>query len=120
MVPASLWYAPVILRRWRFLPVIGATALVGAAPWIRYNLIHHWVSFQFAPQPAVAGGYAGRLRPFFQIALPMAPGLKVPYTPAWVFRALRSGVGLSPLALLFVRASPPRPPARLFVFPAPP
>ena len=102
MVPAYLWFAPRILRRWRCLPVIGATALLGAAPWIRYNLIHHWVSFQFAPQPAVAGGYAGRLRQFFQIALPMALGVKVPYTRAWVFGAVGVAVVVALLALFVV------------------
>src|SRR5262249_8966009 len=80
MAPAYLWYAPRILRRWQELPVIAATALLGATPWIRYNLIHHWVSLQFAPQPAVAGGYAGRLRQFLPIALPTALRLNVPHT----------------------------------------
>lgn len=116
MVPAYLWSAPVILRSWRSLPVIGATALLGAAPWIRYNLIHHWVSFQFAPQPAVAGGYAGRLRQFFQIALPMALGLKVPYTRAWVLGALGLGVFVALLALFVVGAFRLPPRGRLLVF----
>jgi hypothetical protein len=116
MVPAYLWYAPRILRRWQYLPVIGATALLGAAPWIRYNLIHHWVSFQFAPQPAVAGGYAGRLRQFFQIALPMALGLKVPYTRAWVFGALGLGVVVALLALFVPGAFRLPAQGRLLVF----
>jgi hypothetical protein len=114
-VPAYLWYTPRILSRWRYLPVIGATALLGAAPWIRYNLIHHWVSLQFAPQPAVAGGYAGRVRQFFQIALPMALGLKVPYTRAWVLGALGLAVFLVALALFVVGAFRLPAPARLLV-----
>src|SRR5438874_941816 len=116
MVPAYLWFAPRILRRWRCLPVIGATALLGAAPWIRYNLIHHWVSFQFAPQPAVAGGYAGRLRQFFQIALPMALGLKVPYTRTWVLGALGAAVVVALLALFVLGAFRLSAPARVLVF----
>jgi hypothetical protein len=115
MVPAYAWYAPRILRRWRYLPVIGATALLGAAPWIRYNLIHHWVSFQFAPQPAVAGGYAGRVRQFFQIALPMALGLKVPYTRAWVLGALGLAAFVVALALFVAGAFRLPAPARLLV-----
>jgi hypothetical protein len=116
MVPAYLWYAPRILRRWRYLPLIGATSLLGAAPWIRYNLIHHWVSFQFAPQPAVAGGYAGRLRQFFQVALPMALGVKVPYTRAWVLGGIGVAVVALLLALFAVGAFRLPPPARLLVF----
>jgi len=116
IVPAYLWYAPRILRRWRYLPVLGATALLGAAPWIRYNLIHHWVSFQFAPQPAVAGGYAGRLRQFFQIALPMALGVKVPYTRAWVLGGLGVAVVVAVLALFVAGAVRLPAPARLLVF----
>jgi hypothetical protein len=116
MVPAYLWYAPRILRRWRYLPVIGVPALLGAAPWIRYNLIHHGVSFQFAPQPAVAGGYAGRLRQFFQIALPMALGVKVPYTRAWLFGALGVVVVALLLALFAVGSFRLPARARLVVF----
>jgi hypothetical protein len=104
MVPAYLWYAPVVLRRWRYLPVLGIMALLGAAPWIRYNLAYHWASFQFAPQPAVAGGYLGRVRQFFQIALPMALGVRVPFTRAWVLGALGVTVVVLVLALFAVGA----------------
>jgi hypothetical protein len=104
MVPAYLWYAPVVLRRWRYLPVLGVMALLGAAPWIRYNLAYHWASFQFAPQPAVAGGYLGRVRQFFQIALPMALGVRVPFTRAWVLGALGVTVVVLVLALFAVGA----------------
>src|SRR2546423_12711691 len=116
MVPASLWYARGFLGRGRSLPVIGVPALLGAAPWIRYNLIHHRVSFQFAPQPAVAGGYAGRLRQFFEIALPMALGLKMPYTRAWVFGALGLGVVAGLLALFVLGAFRLPARGRLLVF----
>lgn len=88
MVPAYLWFTPGLARlarrRWPVVPVLGVTALAGAAPWIRYNLVHHWASLHFPPQPAVAGGYLERVREFFTIALPMALGLRVPYTEVWV------------------------------------
>lgn len=116
MVPAFLWHAPRILRRRRYLPVIGATALLGAAPWIRYNLIHHWVSLRFAPQPAVAGGYSGRLRQFFKIPLPMALGLKIPYTRVWVLGGIGVAALVGLIALLAVGAVRLRPTARLLVF----
>lgn len=99
MVPAYLWFCPQLLRRWRHLPVIGLTAVVGAAPWIRYNLVHHWVSFTFPPQPALAGGYLSRLRAFFQVALPMALGLRIPYTRAWVLGSIGIGAFVLLLAL---------------------
>ena len=115
MVPAYLWYLPRLLPRWRFTLVTGAGALAGAAPWIRYNLTHHWISLHFPPQPDVAGGYLGRLRQFFQVALPMALGARVPYTRAWVLGAAGI-VATAVLFLAFVAGSLRLPaPARLLV-----
>jgi hypothetical protein len=96
IAPAAVWFSVTLLRRWAYLPVLAAGALAGAAPWLRYNLIHRWASFtSFAPQPSVAGGYLGRVHAFFQTALPMALGLRVPYTGAWLLGAAgRVGYGL--------------------------
>jgi hypothetical protein len=74
------------------------------------------MSFQFAPQPAVAGGYAGRLRQFFQISLPMALGLKVPYTRAWVLGGIGVAVLVVLIGLFAVGAFRLPAPARLLVF----
>jgi len=115
MVPAYLWYTPRILARWRPLIPMGAGTLVGAAPWIRHNLTHHWISLHFPPQPTVAGGYLGRLRQFFQVALPMALGARVPYTRAWVIGGLGI-VATAGLVVAFVAGSLRLPaPARLLV-----
>ena len=115
MVPAYLWYAPRLLARWRSLIPMGAGALVGAAPWIRSNLTHHWLSLHFPQQPDIAGGYLGRLRQFFQVALPMALGARVPYTRAWVLGAVGI-VATAGLIVAFVAGSLLLPaPARLLV-----
>ncbi|MGH2718907.1 MAG: hypothetical protein ACRDJU_10040, partial [Actinomycetota bacterium] len=80
----ALWFAATLVRRWAYLPATAAGALVGAAPWLRYNLLHHWASLHFAPQPVSAGGYWGRLEGFFRLALPQALSLRGTYTGTWV------------------------------------
>ncbi|HEU5001799.1 MAG TPA: hypothetical protein VFW71_03345 [Actinomycetota bacterium] len=84
LLPAYIWFAPALGRRAGYLPLLGTTACVGAAPWIGFNLVHHWASLRFPHQPRVAGTYGRRLGAFFTTALPMALGWRVPYTKAWV------------------------------------
>lgn len=84
LVPAYVWFAPALSRRWRYLPVLGATALAGAAPWVGYNLVHHWASLRFPPQAKAAGTYGTRFSAFFSTALPMALGWKIPYDKTWL------------------------------------
>jgi hypothetical protein len=59
------------------------TALLGAAPWLLWNVRRHFDSFHVPPQPASAP-YLTRLGRFWTEGLPMALGLRVPYGSAWV------------------------------------
>ena len=125
LVPAYLWFAPALLRRRRLLPVLGALALVGAAPWIRYNLVHQWASLHFPPQAAAGGGYPQRVRGFFQVALPIALGWRISFTEAWVLGGagvaatvvLVAGfaVWLSQAAIRSLRSSGARPPREVIL-----
>lgn len=88
IAPAAIWCSATLVRRWAYLPATAAGALVGAAPWLRSNLIHRWASLHFAPQPAVAGGYWGRLHGFFRLALPETLSLRASYSGDWVLGAV--------------------------------
>ena len=90
---------------WTALPAF----LIGAAPWIRYNLSNGFVSLEQLPVP-VQTTYLGRLAGFFTEALPMALGLKVPYSHAWIagpVAVVLYGLALLGLAVLLA-GRPPR------------
>lgn len=72
------------------------TFLVGAAPWIRYNLLNDLASLEQSPPPAVSS-YGERLAGFFTDGLPKALGLQVPYEGGWLAGPV--GVAVYGLAL---------------------
>jgi hypothetical protein len=86
LAPLGLLLLRRFLRRWRRLALALPFALVGAAPWFAFNLMHHWLSFEIPPGVAESA-YLIRVRGFFS-ELPMALGLRQPWTQAWVFRPL--------------------------------
>ena len=100
-VPATLWLlvrAPGILRR---TPLIAAAAMVGATPWLVWNLRHGWQSLSTEIFAGVGdNSYVTHFRGFFNPLLPMALGLHVPYSKVWILeRTLALGIYLAVLAL---------------------
>ena len=70
----TLWKQPQALRRiWIGVPL----ALVGALPWIVWNIRHDWGSFDF--MAGETPDYWHRLRLFFSPVIPMALGIRVPF-----------------------------------------
>jgi Dolichyl-phosphate-mannose-protein mannosyltransferase len=74
-------------------------AVLGALPWLLSNLHHHWWSFHI---DAGATPYPRRLRGFFSATLPMAVGLRVPFTSQWLLGTVVSGIVYVGLLGLFV------------------
>jgi len=67
----------------RQLPAVTLGAIVGALPWILVNLRTGFASFELAATlPPTT--YGDRLSIFFRHALPIASGLKVPFTLDWL------------------------------------
>ena len=83
--PALLWLLAMVPRATaRHLPLLAGGAVLGALPWLEYNLAHPLDSLRLLPPaPGGEGTYVERLTVFFTDALPMALGLKVPYTDVW-------------------------------------
>jgi hypothetical protein len=109
-VPAIAWLVwrrPDVLRlAWIAVPA----AVVGAAPWLAWNLRHGWNAV--IPE-SVAGAdtsYLGRFSDLFAVVLPTWLGLRVPYSLDWTFGPV-VGIALLVLALagfayLLVRRPP--------------
>lgn len=100
--PAVVWLLvrhPRVLRR---APLATLTALIGALPWLVYNLRHEWAALQ---QPAAtrATSYFERVEAFFSHALPEALGLRQIILLNWSGGAIgKIAYGLIGAALIFV------------------
>lgn len=82
-IPVGGW---LVVKRGRALTLAWMavpTALLGAAPWILWNIRHRLNSFDVPPQPASAP-YVTRFARFWTEGLPMATGLRVPYAMRWI------------------------------------
>lgn len=82
-IPIGVW---LLVQNWRAALYGWAAvpfAMLGALPWLAWNLRHHFASFDVPPQP-VSAPYLTRLGGFWSEGLPMATGLRVPYTKAWI------------------------------------
>jgi hypothetical protein len=79
---------------WAALPL----AVLGALPWLISNVHHHWWSFHI---DAGDTPYPRRLRGFFSATLPMAIGLRVPFTSHWFLGPALSAVVYAVLLGLF-------------------
>ena len=60
--------------------------MAGAAPWLYWNLGHHWSSLGGDANPGInrAEGFVGHLERIWREGLPVALGLKVPYDYEWI------------------------------------
>ena len=90
-----LWRRPAVLRlAWSAVPA----ALVGASPWLAWNLRHGWNAVVPESVAGAESTYVGRLWDLFAAVLPTWLGLRVPYSLDWAFGAV-VGVGLLVVAL---------------------
>jgi 4-amino-4-deoxy-L-arabinose transferase-like glycosyltransferase len=96
----TVWRQPRALRH-AWLAVL--LALVGALPWLLWNVRHDWGSFHLPGVPKTS--YARRLRLFFSPVLPMMLGLRTPLTQRpLVWSPLVDLLYLGVLALFLVGA----------------
>jgi 4-amino-4-deoxy-L-arabinose transferase-like glycosyltransferase len=80
-----VWRRPAALRG--LLYVLPAT-VVGALPWLLGNARHHWYSLSQAGIGQVSLAYAHHLHILGTTTLPMALGLRVPYSFDWLLGVL--------------------------------
>lgn len=83
VVPAVVWLVwrrPGVIR---LAGLAGAGWLLGAAPWLVNNLGSHWASLNGAPY-SIHDTYSHRLHLFLEPGLPIALGLRQPWTERWL------------------------------------
>lgn len=87
VIPAVGWLAVtcrrLLVHAWRAVP----TAVLGALPWLWFNLRNDFSSLQQAGAPAVSS-YGERLLGFFESLLPRALGLRHQYGGDWYLEPL--------------------------------
>lgn len=81
---AALFLAPRLARHWRWGGAVALGALAGAGPWILFNLRNGWMSLDIG-SGQLPSTYGGRLGGFFTTGLPMAMGLRLPFSHEWLF-----------------------------------
>jgi hypothetical protein len=87
--PAAAWLLFELRRDALVLWPAVPAAVLGALPWLVANMRHDWYSFALAPG---GGTYLSRFRGFFTATLPMALDLRVPFSLAWTFGTVVSGL----------------------------
>jgi hypothetical protein len=83
LVPVMLWLLTkrsrsVLRHGWIALPAF----VIGAGPWLIYNIVHAWPSV--ANLPTINADPLDRLEALFFGGLPIALGTKVPFTEEWI------------------------------------
>jgi 4-amino-4-deoxy-L-arabinose transferase-like glycosyltransferase len=85
--PAFLWLIVRNRRALLWAPVALPSALLGAAPWLWWNLHNRWDSIRVRPNYLGETHLESFLR-FWREAVPMALGLRVPFSLRWLVPAL--------------------------------
>jgi 4-amino-4-deoxy-L-arabinose transferase-like glycosyltransferase len=92
-----VWRRPAVARgAWLVIPA----AIMGAAPWLIWNVGHGWESLDVPFEPG-NDTYVDHLRTFVYATLPSALGLRVPFSLDWLLGEVVSRI-LEALALAAV------------------
>lgn len=85
LIPAALWFVPAARRIGRRLLVIAAGGMVGGFPILVFGATHDWTNLHMPGYgDDLLSGFGGRLGQFFPIEAPVAMGVRVEGSLAWV------------------------------------
>ena len=82
VVPCLAWL--VARRSLRHPILLGVSAVVGAEPWLMWNIQNNWDSLKIG-RDLPDSTYFEHLRTFFTDVFPIALALRAPETPGWLF-----------------------------------
>jgi hypothetical protein len=85
LIPAALWFIPAARRLGRRLLIIAAAGIVGGLPVLVFGATHDWTNLHTPGYRAdLLTGFPGRFGQFFPIEGPIALGVRVEGSFAWV------------------------------------
>jgi hypothetical protein len=85
LIPAALCLIPVARQLGRRLLVMAAAALAGGLPALVFGATHDWTNLHIPGHGSdLLSGIPGRLRQFFPVEAPVAMGVRVEGSLAWV------------------------------------
>jgi hypothetical protein len=85
LVPAALWVLPALRRAGRRLLAAAAGAIAGGLPALVFGATHDWTNLHVPGYgDDLLAGIPGRLRQFFPVEAPVAMGVRVEGSFAWV------------------------------------
>lgn len=85
LIPAAIWIFPAARRAGRRLLAAVAGAMAGALPALVFGATHGWTNLHMPGYgDDLLTGIPGRLGQFFPIEAPVAMGVRVDGSPAWV------------------------------------
>jgi len=115
LIPAALWLIPAARRvGWRALALAGG-AIIGGLPAVVFGATHEWSNLHMpADRADLLTGVPDRLRQFFPVEAPIAMGVRVEGTLAWLggpigeILALAGAAGLLAVACAVLAGRAPR------------
>lgn len=105
LIPTALWCIPTARRLGRRLLVIAAGAVTGGAPALWFGATHDWLNLHMPGSgPGLIAGFPARFGQFFTIEAPIAMGVRVEGSLAWVGGYLGQILACAAAAALVVTA----------------
>ena len=106
LIPAALWLIPAARRLGRRLLVTAGAAIAGGLPAVVFGATHDWTNLHIPGRGSdLLSGIPDRLRQFFPVEAPIAMGVRVEGSLAWVggyFGEILAGAGAVALLAVFI------------------
>jgi 4-amino-4-deoxy-L-arabinose transferase-like glycosyltransferase len=83
-IPALAWLAFRRPRAYRLVPLALPGAVLGASPWLFWNVTHGWNAVLPSSVAGAESTYVERFADLFAIVLPTWLGLRAPYSHDWL------------------------------------
>jgi 4-amino-4-deoxy-L-arabinose transferase-like glycosyltransferase len=88
LIPVGIWLTVRLGRRILSVAPAFPAAVLGALPWIVHNAHYGLISLKLPQAQPVPNGFIDNARAFFRTGLPIALGLRLPFSGRWILPAV--------------------------------